>query len=293
MTLAIVVNPYSGSGRGRKLGLLASNYCESNGHAFTLILEESAEQTLVALRTEISTGSVDRILCVGGDGLFHLALPVAVEHKIPMATLAAGTGNDFARTSGSFRCSVAEIITHIYSQKPESIDVGIITSQGLSRYFCQVLSTGFDSMVNERANNFKRISGKIKYVFATALELPVFKPKSYELMIDGEPYSTKAMLVAIANGKSYGGGMLVCPDADRQDGLFDVLLLKPIPVREFIRVFPKVFKGTHITHPAVEIIHAKSVSIAANAVAYADGERIGSLPLLVEIRAGGLLTWTM
>jgi diacylglycerol kinase (ATP) len=99
------------------------------------------------------------------------------------------------------------------------------------------------------------------------------------------------MLIAVANGRSYGGGMLVCPHAEITDGYFDVMVLHPVSKLEFIKVFPKVFKGTHITHPAVEIVRSKSVKISADAVAYADGERIGQLPVSAQCMPGALMTW--
>jgi diacylglycerol kinase (ATP) len=99
------------------------------------------------------------------------------------------------------------------------------------------------------------------------------------------------MLIAVANGRSYGGGMLVCPNANITDGLFDVMVLHPVSTIEFMKVFPRVFAGSHISHPAVEIIRSRNVTIEAKAVAYADGERIGQLPITAECISGALKTW--
>ena len=85
--------------------------------------------------------------------------------------------------------------------------------------------------------------------------------------------------------------MLVCPQAEITDGYFDVIVLHPVSKLEFIKVFPRVFKGTHITHPAVEIVRSKNVSITADAVAYADGERVGQLPVHAQCMPGALMTW--
>jgi diacylglycerol kinase (ATP) len=98
-------------------------------------------------------------------------------------------------------------------------------------------------------------------------------------------------LIAVANGTSYGGGMQVCPNASFDDGLFDVMILEPISKFEFLRVFPKVFTGTHITHPKVSIKRARRVEISAPAVAYADGERIGALPVRAEVAPRALKVW--
>jgi diacylglycerol kinase (ATP) len=104
-------------------------------------------------------------------------------------------------------------------------------------------------------------------------------------------FSTKAMLIAIGNGRSYGGGMKVCPDADLADNLLDVMVLSPISKLEFLRVFPKVYAGTHIKHPAVKILRGKRVRVNSSAIAYADGERIGTLPVQAESVHSALLTW--
>ena len=133
--------------------------------------------------------------------------------------------------------------------------------------------------------------GPKKYDVAIAFELPRFKPRHYEITLDDRTISTQAMLIAVANGRSYGGGMLVCPEAELTDGLFDVMVLHPISKIEFLKVFPRVFKGTHISHPAVEIVRSKKVSITADAVSYADGERVGHLPITTECISGALSTW--
>ena len=133
--------------------------------------------------------------------------------------------------------------------------------------------------------------GPMKYNAAIAIELPRFKPRHYEITLDDRTISTQAMLIAVSNGRSYGGGMLVCPAADIHDGYFDVMVLHPISKLEFLKVFPRVFKGTHITHPAVEIVRSKSVTIKADAVAYADGERIGLLPIKAQCMPGAMQTW--
>ena len=161
-----------------------------------------------------------------------------------------------------------------------------------SEWFGAILSTGFDSVVNERANAMTWPKGPMKYNVAIALELPKFSPVQYTIQLDTQLLQVEAMLIAVANGKSYGGGMQVCPNASMTDGLFDVMILHPVSKVEFIKVFPKVFKGAHIDHPQVRIYRSAKVSISSSAVAYADGERIGGLPVRAECMAGAGLSWT-
>jgi diacylglycerol kinase (ATP) len=99
------------------------------------------------------------------------------------------------------------------------------------------------------------------------------------------------MLIAAGNGNSYGGGMLVCPDADLTDGLLDLMILNPVSKREFVRIFPSVYEGKHIEHPQVEILRAKEITIEAAAICYADGERIGPMPAHITVSEGALKTW--
>jgi len=154
-----------------------------------------------------------------------------------------------------------------------------------------VLSSGFDSKVNEKANTLRWPKGPAKYNVAIALELPLFKPSYFEIELDDRTISTDAMLIAVGNGSSYGGGMQVCPDASLTDGLFDVMILNPISKVEFVKVFPKVYSGAHIHHPEVNIYRSQKIRINSKAVAYADGERIGSLPVSAECVAGAGFTW--
>jgi len=293
MNIALVVNPVSGGGKGRKMGEAIAREFTAQSLHHTLIRENSVASTLESFKRISEKIAFTHIMSVGGDGLAHLLFPFAIDLDIPIFVAPAGTGNDFARSTGSFGLTPAKMVQTLINRQPVFIDMGLISHGEKSFWFGQVLSTGFDSLVNERANSYRFFKGKMKYIVATARELPFFVPRTYVLKIDNVEIETGAMLVAIANGKSYGGGMKVCPSADQQDGLFDVLILKPIPVREFIRVFPKVFSGKHVSHPAVEIRRGSSISISSKAIAYADGERIGNLPISVEIKPHVMRTWIL
>ena len=207
-----------------------------------------------------------------------------------LAIVPAGTGNDIARAldlpvhdpSGSARV--------IASGRVRTIDAGRHTDAvGVSHWFAGVLGAGFDAVVNERANTWAWPRGRMRYNLAIARELPVFRPIPYLIEVDGVCQRTEAMLVAVANGPSYGGGMRVCPDASFDDGMFDVLVVHQISTLEFLKVFPKVFSGKHLGHPAVEILRGKEVRLEApGIVSYADGERFASLPMSCEIVPGAL-----
>ena len=287
---AIVINPISGGGRGATLGREVAGYFATKKLGYSIITATSSAKLRSNLHEFLDNNvdGVDGVVSVGGDGLAHLVLQLVAPRRIPFTVVAGGTGNDFLRAIGWDLADVTAQLDVVTTHAPKSIDLGLVDSE----WFGAILSTGFDSVVNEKANTLKWPRGPMKYNLAIALELPKFKPLVYQIEIDGKRIETEAMLIAIGNGNSYGGGMKVCPDADMSDGLFDVMVLRPVSKLEFLRVFPKVFTGKHIEHPQVDIYRSAKVSLHADAIAYADGERIGGLPVRAECMAGAGLSWT-
>jgi diacylglycerol kinase (ATP) len=285
---ALVINPVSGQGLGTTVGTYVAGYLTQKKIQYTIIAGNSAIKLRENLESFLDrTPDCEGVIGVGGDGLLHTILQIVVPQQIPFTVIPAGTGNDFVRTLGWDLEQVDNQLDHVISTAPTAIDLGLADGE----WFGAILSTGFDSIVNEKANTLKWPKGVMKYNAAIALELPRFKPQRYDITLDNRVIQTEAMLIAVSNGRSYGGGMLVCPNASIQDGLFDVMVLHPISKIEFAKVFPRVFAGTHINHPAVEIIRSKSVRIESAAVAYADGERIGPLPVSAECIHAAVSTW--
>lgn len=285
----IAINPHSGNGRGATVAAHVTQFLASRDISYQAMAAGSAEELSHQLSQELATHNYEGVIAVGGDGLAHLVLQVCVPRHIPFAVVPAGTGNDFVRTLGWSLVDVEPLLHRVTSSEPSPIDLGNVDSE----WFGAILSTGFDSVVNERANRLSWPKGPQRYNLAIALELPRFTPIEYEITCDSKTFTTKAMLVAIGNGKSYGGGMNVCPQAQLHDGLFDVVILEPVSKVEFIKVFPTVYSGAHITHPKVKSLRAKKVTINAKAVAYADGERIGPAPISAECVKDAGLTWTL
>ncbi len=285
---ALVINPISGQGRGTTVGRYVAGFLSQKQIAYTIVTGNSAVALSDHLQIFIEKNpSCEGIIAVGGDGLLHVILQKIVPAQIPFALIPAGTGNDFVRTLGWSLNEVDAQLERVISSPPTSIDLGLVDGE----WFGAILSTGFDSIVNEKANKLSWPKGPMKYQAAIALELPRFRPLHYEIQLDDRTVSTSAMLIAVANGRSYGGGMLVCPNASITDGYFDVMVLHPISKLEFIKVFPSVFAGTHINHPAVEIVRSKSAKIESDAVAYSDGERFGQLPVHAECIQGAIKSW--
>ena len=285
---ALVINPVSGQGQGTTVGTYVAGYLNQHKVEFTIVTGNSSVAIADHLKIFIDKNpDCSGVIAVGGDGLMHIILQILVPAQIPVALIPAGTGNDFVRTLGWDLEDVDIELNTIITTKPVAVDLGLVDGE----WFGAILSTGFDSIVNEKANTMQWPKGPMKYNAAIAIELPRFKPRHYEITLDDRTISTEAMLIAVANGRSYGGGMLVCPNAQINDGLFDVMVLHPVSKIEFMKVFPRVFAGKHVSHPAVEIVRSKNVSIESKAVAYADGERIGQLPISAECIHNAVLTW--
>ena len=287
----VVTNSSSGKG---KATLLANEFvallAEKN-YEYKLINESTFEKTSEYLKSEIASGKYTKLVAVGGDGLVNLCLQFVAQKDITLGVIPAGTGNDFARAVGVNGKSTKQIFDLVTTQQPIKLDLGKITSSSGVRWYVQVLSTGFDAVVNSLANKISWPRGKSKYTIATILIISRFKPISYEIEIDGKKMDQKAMLLSIGNGESYGGGMRICPGASNTDGLLDVLLVRPVSRIVLLTIFPKVFKGNHIPHSKIDTYKAKVIKISADTACYADGERVSDLPIEVINEANALNTW--
>lgn len=287
----LAVNPRAGKGDCLELSREIVSFLDSHGEKFRVIIAPNAAELTLRIQeiVDLSRGEIKGIISVGGDGMAHLILQIAVPAQLPFVIFPGGTGNDFARTLGWSRKNLPTLLKSIITTPARAIDLGNVDSE----WFGAVLSTGFDSVVNEKANSLSWPKGGARYNAAIALELPKFRAIKYQLTLDGEKFSTEAMLIAVGNGQSYGAGMRICPQARLDDGLFDVVILEPVSTLEFIKVFPTVYSGKHINHPKVRTMRAQKVQIEGSTIAYADGERIGPAPVSAECISGAGLTWTL
>ena len=274
----------SGRGRAGATATALSIQLSEHGHSLLDLSGASAADAEQRSRAAVTAGQVDALAVVGGDGTVHLGTNACIGTGIPLAIVACGSGNDSARGLGLPRNDAAAMAKLISAGSVHTIDAGCGQTDAGTRYWLGVLGAGFDTIVNERAMRMRHLHGRARYLAAVLRELPTFRGIPYALEVDGQRVETDAMLVAVANGRSFGSGMLVCPDARLDDGLFDVLILHKVGRLEFLRVFPRVFSGRHVTHPAVEIRRARTVRLEAAGIhAEADGERFGALPLDLQV----------
>ena len=288
----LIVNPIAGGDRGRVHAVIAADALAEAGIAFRLVQPTSVEGTCRAAEEAVGARTAVVIAC-GGDGTVHAVAQALVGTTVALGIMASGSGDDIAHAlgfpAGSADTSADYLVTAIAAGSTRVVDVGhVISGDGTSRHFLAVLSTGFDSAVNERANTMTRLRGQ-RYNVAMVRELASFRPSRYELRLDDEVITGAAMLVAVGNGPRYGGGMRICPSAVIDDGQLDVTWLSAMSKPTFLRAFPSVYSGQHVHHPAVRTFRGRTLMIsAAGQVAYADGERVGPLPVRIESRAAAL-----
>lgn len=280
--VAVVVNPTAGKGTGSAYGRQTLELLRAAGCRVTDATGGSVDEARARAEAAIEAGA-DTLCVVGGDGMTHLGINLTAGRAVRLALVAAGTGNDFARNLGLPTRDPAAAVRLILGGHTRRIDAGRVEAAEGKRWFGGVLGAGFDAVVTARAARMSWPRGQWRYNLAIVRELPVFRPIPYAIECDGDRIETRAMLVAVANTTSFGGGMRICPDADPQDGLFDVLILHQISIPEFLRVFPSVYRGAHVGHPQVEIRRAARVRLEADGVpSQADGEPFAPLPLEVE-----------
>lgn len=285
-------NPHAGSDTVRALTAAGHEVIELRRESFAQLRDAAREAMAEALAQVKSAPGASRahqpvLVVVGGDGMVSLGVNLVAESSVALGVVPAGTGNDLARAIGLPVDDLGASIRHLVSalgNEPTAIDLARITHAGGVAHYAAVLSGGFDAIVNERANRMRRPRGKSRYTIALLLELARLRPRHYSLELDGEKFEVDANLVAVANGESLGGGMRICPDASLTDGQLDIAWLAPVTRRRFLQLFPKVFSGTHVDEPEVTIRRARHVRLdSPDIVAYADGERVGPLPVDIDV----------
>ena len=282
--IALLTNPTSGRGTGARYRDAALQRLRDSGFIVRNLQGRDADEAADLASGCVADG-VEALVVCGGDGMVHLAIQALAGTGIPLGLIPAGTGNDVARYLGLPRKDPVAAADRIVASKRRTIDL----ARSGDRYFLTVMAAGFDAVVNERANAMSWPRGQMRYNLATLAELRTFRPIPYTLHLDGETVRTEAMLVAVGNGPSFGGGLRITEGALLDDGLLDVVVITRMSKPKLIRSYPRLFTGT--IDGVGEYVHrrVRTVTIAApGIVTYADGERFGPLPLTVECAPAAL-----
>lgn len=281
--IRLILNPSSGGGRAlralptvqaalERLGLpYETHQTTSLAHGRELALEGAA-----AGRT---------IVTLSGDGLVGAVAGALArcEHDAVLGLLPGGRGNDTARTLGIPLDDLEAACAVLRDGVERPLDVGCL---GDDRPFVGIASLGFDSEANRIANEAPPRLGNLVYAYGALRALVTWRPATFTLVLDGaEPRSFTGYSVAFANAKAYGGGMYLAPDAELDDGLLDVVVTGRVSKLRFLSQLPKVFKGTHVENPEVEVLRARTVEVSADRpfTIYADGDPLGDLPARVTV----------
>jgi diacylglycerol kinase (ATP) len=292
----LIVNPKAGAGRAESLAagavpLLRRAHAEPVIH----VCADGAEPARLAAAA--CSEGVELVVAVGGDGLVAgvaeglLAAKQPASARPVLAVIATGSANDYARALGVRVLDLpTQVALMLDPRQRAQVDVVRVDSAGGMRHILNVGGTGFDARVARRAMGISRLRGGPRYLAATLAELPGLSAAAFELTVDGARLPTQALLVAIANGSTYGGGMHVAPDAHLQNGRLDVCVIGTLSRLAFLRAFPRVYRGSHVSHPAVTMLRAREVSIAADRPLeiLGDGELIGSLPATFRVQPQAL-----
>ncbi len=288
--VTVLTNPMAGHGNAPHAAERAVARFQELGIDVIGIVGRDAAQARELSARAVDEGT-DAFVVVGGDGVIRLALQVLAHSGIPLGIIPAGTGNDHAREYAIPTGDPAAAVDVIAAGKTETVDLGHIRgADGSSTWFGTVAATGFDSLVSDRGNRMRWPHGRMRYNLAIVAELSKLRPLPFRLVFDGErEVVTDLTLAAFGNTRSYGGGMLICPDADHADGLLDVTMVRAGSRTQLIRLFPTVFKGTHIDLDQVSTDRARTITVESPGInAYADGDFACPLPAEISAVPGAL-----
>ena len=227
----------------------------------------------------------ERLVAVGGDGTVRLALQAVADTPAVLGIVPAGTGNDFARAFGlrpgaDLKAAVARALG------PHRAVDAIRTPQG---WVATAVTGGFSGDVNRRATAMRFPSGAGRYTAATLTALPRLRTRPVVVTADGLRRSFDAAFIVVANTAFFGGGMAICPEADPGDGLLDVLVVGAVGRVELLRLFPKVFKGTHVAHRKVSQFRGRVVEIEGDELElWGDGDPLAPAPLKLQAAPGAV-----
>ncbi len=289
MDVALLANPAARSGAHRHAASRAAERLRAHGIRTTIVSGGSAAESTELLRAAVDLGA-DAVLVAGGDGTANLAIQQLAGTGIPLGIVPVGTGNDLATTVGLAELDAEKAADAVIAGATRRIDLGRVTrADGSTAYFGTVLASGFDSFVNDRANAMRWPRGSSRYTIALLAEFVRLHGIPYEVVLehaDGavEEVAGDLVMATVGNGRTYGGGIPICPDADPADGLLDVTLVRPAGRLRLLRLLPRVYRGAHASAAEVAMARVTGVRLSSPGVtAYADGDPIGALPLRVDV----------
>ena len=284
-----LVNPASANGKTGKRWAQIARAAHAAGLRGEAVFSERRGQ-LRELALEAADEGADLLVVVGGDGTVHEVVNgVAGREGVELALIPRGTGWDFARTHGVPK-RLDEALRIAREGEARAFDLGWATyrSDGVdgSAWFANMASVGMSGAVAAKANaTTKALGGKTSYLLALAAVFARWKNVRLNVAVDDERREALMEDCIVALGRYLAGGMMITPDAEPDDGLFDVLVIGDMTRSELVRVMPKIYRGTHLPHPKGEVLRGTTVTIDADEPMpiQLDGEQPGTTPTRFKV----------
>ena len=277
--IRLIVNPTSGRGRGSTVAKQASQLLDKQGVTHEVIYSRSPDDPVRLARESIRDRTA-AVVAIGGDGLVSQVAGELVETDTPLGIIPAGRGNDFARGLG-IPLDIAGACATIVTGHQQRVDVG----QANGRYFFSVAVMGFAAEINRKANTFTKLRVNALYSLLTVITIFTDEPQPFTVEYEGRRRRCYSWMIAVGNTWSSARGMALVPAARPDDGQLDACIINGMGKFELLlSVFPKVFRGRHLYHTGVDTIRGREMTIESDRPCdmYADGERIGPLPVILK-----------
>lgn len=290
MRIALIVNTGAGRHRGMNAAAIAERVFATGGWQVTRRVTANPEEA-EALAREAATQGCDAVFACGGDGTLSAVVRGLKGTGVIAGIIPCGTGNDFARTIGLSRRPLLDAQQALLGYPAE---VDLLEINGGKTWSLNVVGVGFDAGVAQRMNRRRRLThGLTAYLTAVAQELISYRPIEVSVRAGRARWNGRALLVAAANARSYGAGMMIAPKADIADGLLDVVVIERVSRAAFLKHFPKLFKGTHLGHPAVHMWRTPECEIETSEPmpVLVDGDIQLSTPLHIRVAHRAARIW--
>ncbi len=294
----VIVNPAAGAGKTGKLWPRIMNSLQKAGLLFEHALTEAPGHAIELAKAAAKKG-YDMIVSVGGDGTIHeivngLYASGHLKDNV-LGIVETGTGGDYIRTTGNAH-DYEEACQRLIHPQKRTVDVGIVeyTKNGGTeeRLFVNFAGMGIDSeIVRRMTQQYKKLGSLSSYLMGMMTSLVAYRNRHISITIDGQTREARILTVIMNNGKYGGGGMYTAPQADLADGFLDVMVAGDLSKPEFLWSLPRLYKGTHLTHPKVDSRKAKEIevkSLDGKLFLQADGELLGEVPARFRILPAAL-----
>jgi len=283
----LIVNPMAGAGRTARKWPHIMARLQSIDLRFDYALTEAPGHARELAKEAVARG-YELVVSVGGDGTVNEVVNGLYDTgslaDILLGIIGTGTGGDYIRSIGIPRAHL-EACQRLKNPRSVAVDLGVIEylsgGETVRRLFVNFAGMGFDAeIVRTTTLKYKALKATASYLAGLLSALLLYKNKAVTLLIDGEASEKKVCTVLLNNGKYGGGGMFAAPGADLSDGLLDVLIIGDLSKRDLLWSLPRLYRGTHLTHPKVTLKKAREIEIRSDDPVFlqADGELLGGLP---------------